>query len=120
MPGESPLEQDKRTSCNSAPAFLTNLTSRLQDTHAFALKHQRKAQALQRKYYDKKRRPVELHVGDFVLRDLHTLSDASRRIAAKLAARRTGQYVIVQRIAFNDYSFKESQSGRPAGIAKVD
>lgn len=121
MPGESDLQKSNATtSCSAAPAFVADLTLRMQDARAFALEHQEKAQGLQRKYYDQHRQPVEYSVGDTVLRDLHTLSDASRGIAAKLAARRSGPYRITEKVGRNDYKLKDCQTGRPAGIAHAD
>lgn len=121
MPGEADCgKTSEAESCSAAPAYVADLASRIQDAQSFAREHQEKAQELQRKYYDQHRQPVEYDVGDVVLRDLHTLSDASKGIAAKLAARRSGPYVITQRVGRNDYQLKDRQTGRPAGIAHAD
>ncbi|XP_040073849.1 uncharacterized protein LOC120846222 [Ixodes scapularis] len=113
-PGQLPTPDSR------APGFVAEVTSRLQDAHEFALENQRRAQEQQRRYYDRNRRQCNFRIGDLVLRDLHTLSDASKGVAAKLAPRRSGPFVAVGKVGLNDYRLKDRNTGRPAGLAHAD
>ncbi|XP_040061758.1 uncharacterized protein LOC120836774 [Ixodes scapularis] len=95
-PGQLPLP------IRATPGFVADLTSRLQDAYEFALENQRKAQEQQRRYYSRTRQQSESQIGDTVLRDLHTLSDASKGVAAKQAPRRSGPFVVVGKVGAND------------------
>lgn len=113
-PGQLPLP------ISGTPGFVADLTSRLQDAYEFALENQRKAQEQQRRYYNRTRQQSEFQIGDTVLRDLHTLSDASKGVAAKLAPRRSGPFVVVGKVGANDYRLRDQRTGRLAGLAHVD
>ncbi|KAG0431034.1 hypothetical protein HPB47_022153 [Ixodes persulcatus] len=59
-------------------------------------------------------------VGDLVLRDAHTMSNASKGISAKLAARREGPIRVVDQVGDNDFLLSNPASGRRRGIAQAD
>lgn len=63
---------------------------------------------------------MEHQVADLVLRDLHTVSDAIKRILAKLAARRSGSYLLMQKISYTEYLLRNSQmDGQPTLLMRI-
>lgn len=93
-PWDSTSAQDTDASSSAPHAFAAELDQRLQDALAFARAHQNKAQEIQRRQYNSTRQPGHFAVGDLVLKDLHTLSNASKGIAAKLAHKRSGPFTV--------------------------
>lgn len=81
---------------------------------------QESAKRAQRMRNEKFRRLREVENGDFVFCEAHTLSNASRNISAKLAARRAGPFRVVDQVGNNDFLLSVLASGRPIGVAHAD
>ena len=78
----------------------------------------RKAQDRQAKYFNKKHREVILEIGDIVLRRNRILSSAADKIAAKLAPKYNGPYVVTAKISTNIYEITDRQ-GESCGPVHV-
>lgn len=105
----------------SAPhALAAELNLYLQDALAMAREHQESAKAEQARHYNKHREPTTYKVGDLVLRDKHTLSNASTGFTAKLAPRRSGPYLITARVGQNNFKLKDPASRKYMGVANAD
>ena len=78
----------------------------------------RKAQDRQAKYFNKKHREVTLEIGDIVLRRNIILSSAADKIAAKLAPKYNGPYVVTAKVSTNIYQITDRQ-GESCGPVHV-
>ncbi|XP_054272912.1 uncharacterized protein LOC128993175 [Macrosteles quadrilineatus] len=67
----------------------------------------RRAFQRQSKYYNLRRREVQYHRGDQVMRRLHVLSSAAEAIVGKLAPKFQGPCTVVKRVAPNMYEVKD-------------
>ena len=77
------ISQDWKLRMNNLHKVYDVVTSRI-----------RKSQDRQAKYFNKKHREVTLEIGDIVLRRNRILSSAADKIAAKLAPKYNGPYVV--------------------------
>uniref|UniRef100_A0A146LDL4 RNA-directed DNA polymerase n=4 Tax=Lygus hesperus TaxID=30085 RepID=A0A146LDL4_LYGHE len=66
------------------------------------------------------RKFTSLNVGDLVLIDQTTISDASKKVMAKLLPRREGPWVISQRCGRNSYELSDVNTGRIRGIFHIN
>lgn len=119
-PWEFRPQEHSKPQPSTSHVFTAELSQHLKDALDFARDHQRKAQETQQRHYNRRRQQCEFAVGDFVLRDSHTLSNASRGITAKLAPRRSGPFAIAARVGENVYRLKDPTTGRRCGLANVD
>lgn len=78
----------------------------------------RKAQIRQAKYFNKKHREVVFEIGDIVLKRNRILSSAANKIAAKLAPKYNGPFVVTNRISANIYELRDRQ-GNESGQVHV-
>lgn len=100
--------------------YREEVSKTLQDALDFAQYHHNKIKEVQERQYNKRRQPYEFAVGDLVLHDCHTLRNASKGIASKLAPRRNGPFMTAAKVGPNVYKLKDPQTRRRFGTANVD
>lgn len=79
----------------------------------------RKAQDHQANYFNKKHREVTPKIGDIVLRRNKIVSSAADKIAAKLALKYKGTYIVTGKISTNIYEITDCQ-GDSCGPVNVE
>lgn len=100
--------------------YASDLKGRLTDALNFAKDNMAQAHEVQRHQYNARRREESFELGDLVLKKEHTLSDASKGIAAGLAPKRSGPFRIVGRLGNNVYELETLQGKKTQGRANVD
>ena len=88
--------------------------SRIEHLREMMTQFQDQAFMKQAKYYDRRHRDEQFKIGDLVKKPNQVLSDKGGHIAAKLAPKFCGPYVVVEVISPNIYKLA-SQDGRLAG-----
>ena len=114
----------ERNASNKTPAdmhnFANSLRERFEVAHRIAHENMLHAKEAQRKQYDKRRRDATLRIGQLVLRDLHTLSDASKGICSSMAKKRDGPYQVASQVGRNVFKIVDPETKKPRGIANID
>lgn len=113
-------QEHSETQPSNSHVFSAELSQHLKDALDLARDHQCKAQEAQRLHHNQRRQQCGSAVGDLVLRDWHTLSNASRRITAKLGPRCSGPFAIATPVGENVYRLKDLTTGRRCGLANVN
>ena len=88
--------------------------SRIEHLREMMTQFQDQAFMKQAKYYDRRHPDEQFKIGDLVKKPNQVLSDKSGHIAAKLAPKFCGPFVVVEVISPNIYKLA-SQAGRLAG-----
>jgi hypothetical protein len=113
-------EDERGATTRKAGAYVEALVERLAVARRIAVDSMSSAREAQRKIYDAHRQDDELAIGELVLRDTHVLSNAAQGIAASLAKKRDGPWVVTSRLGRNVYRVADPTSGRHVGRYNID